>query len=73
MGEPEIEIHPVDEFPGERPHMDVRAGSPHQGRYRARDGLKGKRRGAGVVERGGLENRCTLARTEGSNPSLSAK
>ncbi len=30
------------------------------------------RRGAGVVERGGLENRCTLARTEGSNPSLSA-
>ena len=30
------------------------------------------RRGAGVVERGGLENRCTLAGTEGSNPSLSA-
>ena len=29
-------------------------------------------RGAGVVERGGLENRCTLARTGGSNPSLSA-
>jgi hypothetical protein len=25
-----------------------------------------------VVERGGLENRCTLARTGGSNPSLSA-
>ena len=30
------------------------------------------RRGAGVVERDGLENRCTLMRTEGSNPSLSA-
>ncbi len=26
-----------------------------------------------MVERGGLENRCTLARTEGSNPSPSAK
>ena len=30
-------------------------------------------RGAGVVERAGLENRCTLLGTEGSNPSLSAK
>src|SRR5690606_31691807 len=30
------------------------------------------RRGAGVVERGGLENRCALTGTEGSNPSLSA-
>jgi hypothetical protein len=30
------------------------------------------RRGAGVVERDGLENRCTGNRTEGSNPSLSA-
>ena len=29
-------------------------------------------RGAGVVERGGLENRCARKRTEGSNPSLSA-
>src|SRR3954469_9452108 len=30
-------------------------------------------RGAGVVERGGLENRCAgNPRTEGSNPSLSA-
>ena len=29
-------------------------------------------RGAGVVERGGLENRCAGNRTEGSNPSLSA-
>ena len=29
-------------------------------------------RGAGAVERGGLENRCTRKRTEGSNPSLSA-
>ena len=30
------------------------------------------RRVAGAVERGGLENRCTRTRTEGSNPSLSA-
>ena len=29
-------------------------------------------RGARVVERDGLENRCTFTRTEGSNPSLSA-
>ena len=29
-------------------------------------------RDAGVVERGGLENRCARKRTEGSNPSLSA-
>ena len=31
------------------------------------------RRGAEVVERGGLENRCAFTGTEGSNPSLSAK
>ena len=31
------------------------------------------RRGARVVEWGGLENRCTGDRTEGSNPSPSAK
>ncbi len=30
------------------------------------------RRGAGVVERGGLENRCARKCTEGSNPSPSA-
>ena len=30
-------------------------------------------KGAGVVDRGGLENRCTLAGTQGSNPCLSAK
>ena len=30
------------------------------------------RRGAGVVERAGLENRCGGNSTEGSNPSLSA-
>jgi hypothetical protein len=30
------------------------------------------RRGAGVVERDGLENRCTRKRTVGSNPTLSA-
>ena len=29
-------------------------------------------RDAGVVDRGGLENRCTLAGTQGSNPCLSA-
>jgi hypothetical protein len=31
------------------------------------------RRGAGVADRGSLENCCTLRGTEGSNPSLSAK
>lgn len=31
------------------------------------------RKDAGVVDRGGLENRCTLAGTQGSNPCLSAK
>ena len=30
-------------------------------------------RGAGVVERGGLENRCTLVGTVGSNPTPSAR
>ena len=30
------------------------------------------RKDAGVVDRDGLENRCTGNRTEGSNPSLSA-
>src|SRR5690625_5267412 len=30
------------------------------------------RRGAGAVERGGLENRCTRKGTVGSNPTLSA-
>ena len=30
-------------------------------------------RDAGAVERGGLENRCPLTGTEGSNPSLSAR
>ena len=28
---------------------------------------------AGVVDRGGLENRCSLTGTQGSNPCLSAK
>lgn len=32
-----------------------------------------KRRDAGVVDRGGLENRCTFTGTQGSNPCLSAK
>ena len=30
------------------------------------------RRGARVVDRGGLENRCAFAGTVGSNPTLSA-
>ena len=30
------------------------------------------RKDAGVVERDGLENRCTLSGTQGSNPCLSA-
>jgi hypothetical protein len=30
------------------------------------------RRGAGAVDRDGLENRCTLTGTVGSNPTLSA-
>ncbi len=30
------------------------------------------RKDAGVVDRGGLENRCALAGTQGSNPCLSA-
>ena len=38
----------------------------------ARQAGKAKWRDAGVVERGGLENRCPLTGTEGSNPSLSA-
>jgi hypothetical protein len=45
--------------------------------YTGQDGLiytgqPGIRRGAGVVDRDGLENRCTRKGTEGSNPSLSA-
>ncbi len=32
-----------------------------------------QRKDAGVVDRDGLENRCTRKGTEGSNPSLSAK
>ena len=33
--------------------------------------LQHSRRDAGVVERGGLENRCALTGTGGSNPFLS--
>ena len=33
---------------------------------------KRPRKDAGVVDRDGLENRCTLAGTQGSNPCLSA-
>ena len=32
-----------------------------------------KRKDAGVVDRDGLENRCTLTGTQGSNPCLSAE
>ena len=42
---------------------------PHCARQRCKRAL---RRGAGVVERDGLENRCGRKPTEGSNPSLSA-
>ena len=35
--------------------------------------LRSARRDAGVVDRDGLENRCTGNCTEGSNPSLSAR
>ena len=31
------------------------------------------RKDAGVVDRGGLENRCSLTGTQGSNPCLSAE
>jgi hypothetical protein len=34
---------------------------------------RSRRRGAGVVERGGLENRCGGDPTVGSNPTLSAR
>ena len=33
---------------------------------------RGRGRGAGVVDRDGLENRCACKRTVGSNPTLSA-
>ncbi len=33
---------------------------------------KSPRRDAGAVDRGGLENRCALTGTQGSNPCLSA-
>ena len=45
-----------------------RAAGVDKGRARRAD----LRRGAGVVERGGLENRCTRERTVGSNPTPSA-
>ena len=32
-----------------------------------------RRKDAGVVDRDGLENRCTLTGTQGSNPCLSAE
>ncbi len=34
--------------------------------------VKAHRKDAGVVERDGLENRCTLTGIQGSNPCLSA-
>ncbi len=34
--------------------------------------INSKRRGARVVDRGGLENRCAFTGTVGSNPTLSA-
>ena len=42
--------------------------------YRKKDNFATDlRKDAGVAERGGLENRCTGNRTQGSNPCLSAK
>ena len=35
--------------------------------------VQNPRKDAGVVDRDGLENRCTLTGTQGSNPCLSAK
>src|SRR5262245_10007675 len=40
---------------------------------RALQGSEFMRRGARVAESGGLENRCTLTGTVGSNPTLSAR
>ena len=51
----------------ERFHRCVAA--PNRRFYKARP----QRRGAGAVDRGGLENRCTPRGTRGSNPCLSAK
>ena len=34
--------------------------------------IRPKRKDAGAVDRDGLENRCTLTGTQGSNPCLSA-
>ena len=34
--------------------------------------IENERKDAGVVDRDGLENRCTLTGTQGSNPCLSA-
>ncbi len=39
---------------------------------RQRIGDRYQRKDAGVVDRDGLENRCTLTGTQGSNPCLSA-
>ena len=35
--------------------------------------VQNPRKDAGVVDRDGLENRCTLTGTQGSNPCLSAE
>ena len=43
---------------------------PRLGRFRRPD--KADRRGARVVDRAGLENRCARKGTVGSNPTLSA-
>ncbi len=53
------------EFTGSRLHFSINFGS-------ARVIWATARKDAGVVDRDGLENRCILSGTEGSNPSLSA-
>ena len=52
--------------------LSLRRSGPGVVSLRARQFAFDVRRGAGVVERGGLENRCALTRTVGSNPTLSA-
>ncbi len=70
--EPHCEAPPGGNFP--QPHIlaaaSVKAVAPLKGLYYIPPFPK--RRGAGVVDRGGLENRCTFAGTVGSNPTPSA-
>lgn len=44
----------------------------HRGQKALFFGFHTMRKDAGAVDRGGLENRCALTGTQGSNPCLSA-